>query len=456
MKKWVIITLLCLGLGQVSFAQTLYEGTLATLKFGLKVNPATQRADIFIPEQGLFESPLKNVVFQGDSLKGELSEFNVQLSGKFDSTSFTGQWKQSNFPSKLTLKKVEALSFLKRPQTPQGPFPYRVENVTFTNKDGSITFGGTLTSPQGKGPFTTVLLISGSGQQDRDETLFGHKAFWVIADYLTRQGVTVLRTDDRGVGETTGKIGTSADYAQDVLEAIRFLKTRKEVNHKKIGLIGHSEGGMIAPIAAAQSKDVAFIISLAGVGVNGKELLLRQSDDILQKMGSNESYRSHIHSLNEAIYSTVSRLPMEGDIKDSLQATFDQWVKAQPENVLGQLGYKTEQGRKNFVKQLSPMNSQWYRYFIKYEPQTILSKLTIPVLALNGSKDVQVASQPNLEGFRKGLTAAGNTHFETIEVPDLNHLFQKCTKCIPTEYGLLEETFSVEALDLVTNWVKKR
>ena len=185
----------------------------------------------------MFEQPLKNTVFQGDSLRGELKGVNVLLSGKMDSLSFEGQWKQNGFPTPLHLKRVAELSFFKRPQMPKAPFPYRDEKVKFTNNDGSITFGGTLTLPEGKGPFKTVVLISGSGQQDRDESLFGHKAFWVIADHLTRQGIAVLRVDDRGVGETTGSIGTSADYAQDVLNAIRYLKTRKEVHPKKIGLI---------------------------------------------------------------------------------------------------------------------------------------------------------------------------------------------------------------------------
>ena len=455
MKKWIKV-LLCLGIGHTSFSQTWYEGTISTLKFGLKVNTTTQTIQVFIPEQGLFEQPLKNIVFQGDSLRGELKAVGVLLSGKMDSVSFEGQWKQNGFPTQLHLKRVTALSFFKRPQMPKAPFPYRDEKVKFTNNDGSITFGGTLTLPESKGPFKTVILISGSGQQDRDESLFGHKTFWVIADHLTRQGIAVLRVDDRGVGETTGSMGTSAEYAQDVLDAIRYLKTRKQVHPKKIGLIGHSEGGVIAPLAAVQSKDVAFIVFLAGLGMSGKDLLLRQSDDILKQMGSNETYRNQVRSLNEIIYSTVARLPLEGDIKDSLQTTFDQWVKTQPESVLGQLGYKTEQGRKNFQKQIEAMNSSWYRYFIKYDPQPVLSKITIPVLALNGSKDIQVASQPNLEGFKRGLTTAGNKQFETVELPGLNHLFQKCTKCTSSEYGLLEETFSVEALELMANWLKKR
>ncbi|AEI48748.1 alpha/beta hydrolase family protein [Runella slithyformis] len=454
--KTVILYSLCFCAAFRVFGQTYYEGTIGPLKFGLKIQKEAQAAALYIPEQGLFEYVLKAPVFGNDSLRAELKEFGTVLTGKIAAETFSGQWKQNGFPSPLALKRVEQLSFLKRPQMPVGPFPYQSENVHFANADRSVQFGGTLTFPKGRGKFPAVVLITGSGQQDRDETLFGHKPFWVIADALSREGFAVLRVDDRGIGETTGKSGTSADYAQDVLAAIDFLKARKEINPQKIGLMGHSEGGMIAPMVAVQSKDVAFIVSLAGLGVGGRELLLKQSDDILAKTGTNATYRGHVQSLNAALYDAAIRLPLEDDIKDSLQVAFDRWLKAQPDAVLGQMGFKSEVGKKNVTRQFDQIGSKWYRYFLKYDPQPNLAKIKIPVLALNGSNDVQVSAKENLAGFEKGLTAAGNKNFKTVELPGLNHLFQTCQKCTTAEYGLLEETFSPEALKLIINWLKQQ
>ncbi len=454
--KIFTLCILCFFTAFHVLGQTYYEGTVGSLKFGLKVEKEEQKAALYIPEQGLFEYAFKAPVFRNDSLIADLKEFGTILSGKVNTETFFGQWKQNGFPAPLALKRVEQLSFLKRPQVPVPPFPYESENVNFTNADQSIQFGGTLTFPRGKGKFPTVILITGSGQQDRDETLFGHKPFWVIADALSREGFAVLRIDDRGVGETTGKVGTSADYAQDILAALRFLKSRKEINPKKIGLIGHSEGGMIAPIVAVQSKDVAFIVSLAGLGVGGRTLLLKQSVDILAKTGTNAAYRANVQSLNAALYEVAVRLPLEGDIKDSLQLAFDNWLKAQPDAVLGQMGFKSEVGKKSVTRQFDQIGSKWYRYFLKYDPQPILAQINIPVLALNGSNDVQVSAKENLAGFEKGLTAAGNKNFKTVELPGLNHLFQKCQKCTAAEYGMLEETFSVDALKVILDWLKKQ
>jgi uncharacterized protein len=455
MKK--IFILIAFLLGNITlYSQTFYEGKLGALTFGLETDTVKKTALLYIPEQGMFAYNAQNPVFSNDSLKIELKAFGVVLSGKLDAQTFDGQWKQSGFPAPVKLQKVAALSFLKRPQHPVTPFSYLSENITFGNADNTIRFGGTLTLPKGKGPFKAVVLISGSGQQDRDETLFGHKPFWVIADHLTRQGIAVLRVDDRGMGETTGELGTSADYAQDVLAAVAYLKTRSEVNKKKIGLIGHSEGGLIAPLVAVKSKDVAFVVSLAGLGVNGTELLLQQSDDILKQTGITETFRGHYKALNTLIYSKAASLTPTDDIGDSLKKVVNTWAAQQPTAILGQMGFGGEAGKKQLTNAALSVSNKWFRYFLAYDPLPTLAKVKIPVLALNGSKDVQVAAKQNLAGFEKGLTAAGNKNFKTIELEGLNHLFQKCQKCTANEYGLLEETFSVEALNIMTDWLKEQ
>src|SRR5690606_38157869 len=219
--------------------------------------------------------------------------FSSQIGGGFsgafnaDKTEIIGEWKQGGGTLPLILKRVENEVELKRPQTPKAPFPYLEEKVIYYNSDKSIQYGATLTLPDTNKNVPAVILITGSGQQDRDETLFGHKPFWVIADYLSRNGIAVLRVDDRGVGETTGEVmnATSLDFAADVLVGIEYLKTHKGIDVKKIGLIGHSEGGVIAPLAAVQSKDVAFIVSLAGLGITGKELVRKQLSDSYKRMG---------------------------------------------------------------------------------------------------------------------------------------------------------------------------
>jgi uncharacterized protein len=455
MKKQILLSV-CLFATLFASAQSYYEGKLGPLKFGLKIIANPAQAWFYVPDQMAFEVPFTDVRMTTDSVFGEFKAAKAKLRGKLsaDKKVFVGQWIQGR-STELILTQTDQLSFARRPQTPQPPFDYEIENVTFANSDKSITFGGTFTRPKGSGKFTTVLLISGSGQQDRDETIGGHKAFWVIADNLTKNGFAVLRLDDRTVGQTTGQLGTSADYAKDVLVAVNYLKNRKEVNAKKIGLMGHSEGGLIAPMAAAESRDVAFIVSLAGVGVSGYELLLKQSDEMLKQSGIGNEYRGYYADLNKTLYAVCRRLPMEGDITDSLKVAFSTWIARQPADRLGQMGLKGKVGEDKITVQFPYMSSTWYRYFLKYDPAPTLQKIKIPVLALNGDKDVQVDAVSNLAAFDVNLNKAGNKNYQTITLPSLNHLFQNCQTCTITEYGALEETFSVKALVLVSDWLKK-
>jgi len=242
----------------------------------------------------------------------------------------------------LTLKLVENKTAFKRPQMPKPPFPYKEEKVVYQNLDHSIQFGATLTLPPSEQDVPTVILITGSGQQDRDETIFGHKLFWVLADHLSRHGIAVLRVDDRGIGETTGdaKNATSADFAQDVLAGIAYLKSHKGIDVKRIGLIGHSEGGIIAPLVAHQSQDVAFIVSLAGVGVSGLELINAQSRSAFVKMGLNPSELKRIDGLNKMMFDLGNQYLDINEVMQVFAPTFENWRKQQPEDFLLKAGLK--------------------------------------------------------------------------------------------------------------------
>ncbi len=339
-----------------------------------------------------------------------------------------------------------------RPQTPKPPFPYKSDSVLYQNADKSITFGGTLTYPEGKGKFPAAIMITGSGAQDRDETLFGHKSFAIIADYLTRQGYAILRVDDRGVGKTTGKGGTSADFKKDLMAGMAFLKTKKFINKKKIGLIGHSEGGMIAPMVAVQSKDVAFIISLAGPAMKITELMQLQYHSVYMSNGIKGKSLEVIDELSKVLFETAALMPLETDNSDTLKKFAKNYYNQMSQDKKEAL---IESVATNFINQNATVfgGYEWFRYFLKYDPNATISQLKIPVLALNGEKDYQVPAKPNLEGFDNSLKKAGNKKYKIVEMKGLNHLFQKCKACTGLEYGALEESFSTDALKIMGDWL---
>ena len=298
----------------------------------------------------------------------------------------------------------------------------------------------TLTIPQGKGPFPAVVLITGSGPQDRDETLLGHKPFLVLSDYLTRQGIAVLRADDRGVGKSTGVFAnaTTADFATDTEAGIAYLKTRPEIDPHKIGLVGHSEGGVIAPMIAARNPDVAFIVMMAGTGVRGDEVLVAQSEAIAVASGQNPDQAAKDATKEREMLKLVETekdpTALEKELKEKMAGD----VPA------GQIGM-----------QITQLTSPWFRYFLTYDPATALRKVTCPVLAINGEKDKQVLPSQNLPPIRKALEQAGNKRFEVDELPGLNHLFQSSKTGSPGEYAQIEETISPVALEKIATWILK-
>ena len=311
---------------------------------------------------------------------------------------------------------------------------------------------GTFTFPKEGGPFPAVLLITGSGPQNRNEELLGHKPFLVLSDYLTKQGIAVLRVDDRGVGKSTGdfKSATTADFVTDALAGVEFLKTRNEVNKKEIGLIGHSEGGMIAPMVAVESSDVAFIVLMAGPGLPGDSILLMQSSLISAAEGASPEDITKAEEVNRKIYQIIKTESDSVKAHNEITAIFEKYYDSLPDSE------KAKTGDKNTaLKMLSRVETPWFKYFIKYDPRPTLEKVKCPVLAIDGSKDLQVPPKEDLAAIKEALTKGGNKNFETIELKGLNHLFQTAKTGSPTEYNTIEETIAPIALKTIGDWILK-
>lgn len=428
------------------------QGRQLRLVLHIQKADGAYEATLDSPDQGATGLPISSISFENNVLELSLSNLNARYNGTFGDNSFTGTWSQGggslplNFKRETIEKKVT-----NRPQEPVKPYPYQEEEIQFENKGAGIKLAGTLTLPRTAGPHPVVVLISGSGPQDRNEELAAHKPFLVIADHLTRNGIAVLRYDDRGVAKSEGNFGlaTTKDLATDASSAVAYLKTRADIDQQHIGLMGHSEGGIIAPIVAAESSDVAFIVLLAGTGIPGDELLLLQSEAISNAQGISGPMLERSLEINAGVFKIIKEATNETDLEAELSKYILAEIPAsfRPANM-------TEE---EFVKsQTSRVLSPWMKYFIKYNPAEILPQVKCPVLAVNGDKDLQVPSKVNLEAIKAGLAKGGNKRVKTIEYPNLNHLFQKTETGLPSEYGELEETFSVEVLEELTRWLREQ
>lgn len=449
--------------GQTLSGKSLWQGQLGQVRLVLRVFPdsvsGAPKAVFDSPDQNATNLAISEFRITADSLLANSKVIGGGFAGRFnsDKTQLQGFWKQGKINAPLTLIRITSVAEpVKRPQTPVPPFPYRSENVEYNNTESKVHFGATLTLPASPGPFPVVILISGSGQQDRDETIYNHKPFAVMADHLTRNGIAVLRVDDRGVGQTRGEVknATSADFTRDVLAGIAYLKTRKEIDPRQIGLIGHSEGGMIAPMAVNQSNDVAFIVSMAGPGVSGLELLKKQNAVILKASGLPVEQYNALISLYFRMFDRVKVQELSKPL--NLDTEFKSWKAKQPKALLDSMKLNEGQaGAEKIHAFEDALSIPWMRYFIKYNPEVVLSKIKIPLLAINGGNDIQVSAADNLAGFNRLLKKGGNKDFKTVELPGLNHLFQTSVTGYPDEYATIDETISPAALQLITDWIKQ-
>ena len=430
------------------------------LVFTVSAAQAGVKLSMQSPQQSAREMPADTAFISGNLLNMEMKKFRISFSGRLlnDST-IAGEFVQgAAFP--LRLKKVEKASLVtqpKRPQTPKPPFAYQSIDVSFINKDKSATLAGTLTLPDtmaGK-KFPAVILITGSGAQDRDETMFGHKPFFVIADHLTKKGFAVLRIDDRGTARSTGNhaTATSADFALDTESALDYLKQHASIDAKNIGLVGHSEGGQIAPMVAARRKDVKFIVLLAGPGIPIIDLMAGQNVAIFESNGLDTATAKLYAPLFKKLVRTIVVAKDSAAALNNAINVLKEWEAPAMAKTLFKVS--TDEEIKKFAKGMADgIYNPWFRYFISYDPAPVLEKLSCAVLALNGSKDLQVLPAANLAGIKNALQKSKAKNYEVKEIPQLNHLFQTCKRCGIDEYSTLEESFSPLAMEIMSNWIQ--
>lgn len=383
---------------------------------------------------------------------GNCSSTVKSVVSRENESEISGQWTQTEQSFPLAFERgIKSVKAPNRPQEPKPPLPYTEEHISYDNLGAGVTLSGTLTLPASKGPFPVVLLIAGSGPIDRDETVFGHKPFLVLADYLTRQGIAVLRFDKRGCGKSTGNYNkaTSQDFADDVLAGIAYIKSRKELNLNQIGLIGHSEGGIIAPMVAVKSKEVAFVVLMAGTGVSGEEILYEQCALIQRAVGETEDTINQSRKFQEQMVTLVKREPDPQIAAEQLQEIAKIFKLTLMET-------QKKVTREYFERLVARVNTEWFRYYLTFDPSNALKQVQVPVLVLNGELDLQVSSNQNLPIISKALEEAGNNDVTIIELPQLNHFFQTCETGSIEEYSKIEETISPVALNLIAKWVLAR
>lgn len=405
-------------------------------------------------DQGATDLKIDTITQQGSAIRFEAREMGLTYEGTLNEsgTEINGTIKQGT-STPLVFKRSAGPPTYIRPQEPKKPYPYDEEEVGYENKKDGVHLAGTLTLPRGKGPHPAVLLITGSGPQDRNGTVFGHHPFLVLADYLTRHGIAVLRVDDRGTGRSDlGPLtATSENFAGDVRTGVEYLKSRKEINAKQIGLAGHSEGGMIAPMVAVSSPDVAFVVIIAGLGQTGGDIILKQNELSLRANGASADQTAQTLIALKRIFAILKEQPdgtlVRRRVDEALTQQVSQMSEAQKQ-AFAPVAANLKGGLDAFL-------IPWTRFFIAYDPRPTLMKMTVPVLAINGELDQQVAAKKNLELIAAALKDGGNKDYTTVVLPKLNHLLQTSQTGALSEYGEIQETFAPIALETITNWIVK-
>lgn len=420
-------------------------GTALTMKVHLTYDGTDWRGTIDVPAQNVQALPLSDIQVKETEVTFAMQDVpgNPTFHGHLQADGIHGKFRQGSVELDFRLSR-DALPPPRRPQEPRPPFPYEVEEVTFQN--GAVHLAGTLTVPLGEGPFPAALLISGSGLQDRDQTLFRHKPFWVLADQLTRAGIAVLRVDDPGIGESTPhpEPPTTAVFATDAEAGVAFLQRDPRI--RQIGLIGHSEGGAVATLVASRQENIGFVVLLAAPGVSGAELLRKQNERIFDAVGLAAEQKQTLLDILDQLFTAATAGIPEAARQEQVETIVRQQFAAN--------GIPPEQQEDTHVQAaVEQVLAPWMRYFLAFDPRPALAEIQAPVLALNGELDVQVDMEQNLTAIGEALEKGGNERVTLHRLPKHNHLFQRAQTGLVNEYDAIEETISPEVLDLIQEWV---
>lgn len=423
------------------------SGMEIPLIFHLEKEGTTYQSTMDSPKQGAFGLKVSETTYENSNLKMFIPIAGITYEGSYHEGQevFEGVFKQGGMNLPLVLSRDETILESKppsRPQEPVAPFPYLSEEVQFSNHTENISLSGTLTLPKKSSDIPVVILISGSGPQDRNSEVFNHKPFLVLADHFTRNGIGVLRFDERGVGESEGNFNTatSKDFASDVLSAVRYLKNRSDIDPSSIGLIGHSEGGIIAPMVAETSPDVDFIVLLAAPGIRGDQNLLLQKKRLEEMSGRDEEGIRQDQLIFKGAYELIENAEISttgAELKHYFETTT--------------LADRLTEGQLTALVQ--QLTEPWMIFHLKHNPAKVLEDLRIPVLALFGENDLQVPPTENSEAVEESLARAGNESVKIMILDNLNHLFQESQTGLPDEYEQIEQTFSPVAMQVITDWI---
>ncbi|MDD3658925.1 MAG: alpha/beta fold hydrolase [Lascolabacillus sp.] len=431
------------------------QETSLRLVFNVSMKDSVLISTFDSPDQGAFGLPTTRTTYSESDKKLEIiaSGLGIFYRGILENDSIVGTFNQGGIPFPLTLRKT-IKEVVHKPQTPIEPLPYISEEVTIPdNSQNKVSLSGTLTLPDSTGIFPAIILIAGSGPNDRDETIFGHKPFYLLSDYLTRNGFAVLRYDKRGVGKSTGDYSkaTISDFVTDASNALEYLKSRKEIDSSKIGMLGHSEGGIIAPMVASKSSDVKFLVLLAAPGTKGIEIVLDQNENSLKHQGIEPETINRLQLTNREIFESLLVWSGSENDRTALRDRLSYLWEQLP------ILIKLKLEKEPYLRaQFNAMITPGYRSFLATDPKDYLSLVSCPVLAINGENDVQVPALKNLEAIKHHIQKGGNYKVETKSYPLLNHLFQESITGQPDEYAKIDQTISPQILSDITNWIKSK